>query len=143
MSRRSLEPRETPLGIDGPAAEEVAVGWDSQMATFFAQAFGRDDRALVDRGDVGDRIDNAGEALDAVRPYAAIPPGMEHELMRDALADLETRGAEGQQLLDSARERLDDAVTSGRINESQQDVREDDALHQAADYDGGTGLSMT
>lgn len=65
----------------------VTVGWDSPLGTFFGQVIAPDGELLVDVGEQLDRVLNPGQVLDAVRPYASIPVGLDTELIRDALDD--------------------------------------------------------
>ncbi|CAM06187.1 hypothetical protein A8924_7388 [Saccharopolyspora erythraea NRRL 2338] len=87
MSRHRLEPR-NPNNV-----REVVVGWDSPMRTFYAVVEDHSGAIPVDLGDSIEPVLRPGAVLDAVRPYAAIPPGLDDELLRDALADPGIRAA--------------------------------------------------
>ncbi|MEV0089122.1 hypothetical protein [Saccharopolyspora sp. NPDC050642] len=82
MSRYGLPAR------DEHASCEIAVGWDRQMGTFFAQVSDPgSDVPVLDRGDLFDRLTTPGQALALVRDYADVPPDIESTLLRDARAD--------------------------------------------------------
>ncbi|MCA1191353.1 MULTISPECIES: hypothetical protein [unclassified Saccharopolyspora] len=66
---------------------DVIVGWDAPMSTFFGLVLDAEGTPVVDRGDLTDRIAAPGVVLAAVRDYAVIPPGFEHELLAEARAD--------------------------------------------------------
>lgn len=58
------------------AGHDIAIGWD-RVGTFFAYVFDRDadgeDVVIVNIGDRPGEITNPQDAIQHVRPYAAIP----------------------------------------------------------------------
>lgn len=83
MSRHTIEPR-----LPHHHGYEIAVGWDAPMGTFFAEVIEPNLSIPVDLGHSSERILNPGVVLDAIRPYADIPPGLHDALMCEALVDL-------------------------------------------------------
>ncbi|WP_329060470.1 hypothetical protein [Amycolatopsis sp. NBC_01480] len=73
-SRIRLQPLSTFWHLE----QEVYVGWDEPLQTYFAQVFnGTDehgeDRLTVDVGNAIGEVTNPGGVIAAVRPYAQIP----------------------------------------------------------------------
>lgn len=85
MSRYQLQPLPEYEGV-----YEIAVGWDPPLNTFFAQVLHLDDDMADEHGEVlwiggmPTEIHDHGKVIDAVRPYAVIPPDLAFKLYGDA-----------------------------------------------------------
>jgi hypothetical protein len=88
MSRHTLTP------LDGKENLTVVVGWDPPLRTYFAQvmdftAENEDaDDEQIDHLWIGtdwDEIQQPGQVLDAVRPYATVPADLAAALFEDRI----------------------------------------------------------